>query len=291
MLRALSLLLVFSLAMPAHAAVPDDAETEAREVVAELGRLNGLALACRQAEVAVRAKRLMIDHVPKLREWGEIYETATNAAFLTPPGGCPDAATTRVQLEVVAVQLAKLLPASPPPVEASTPEAGIAPRYILEGPDGKAVMDSDFHGRFQLITFGYTYCPDVCPTTLVEMAQVLKALGDDAARIKPIFISVDPERDTPAVLRTYTAFFDQRILGLTGSPELIRRVADSFKVRYQKVQAPGASHYSIDHSASTYLLGPQGEFIAKFAYGTSAADVAVRVREAMQHAPARTQKE
>ena len=100
---------------------------------------------------------------------------------------------------------------------------GINPRYLLQHPNGRSITNEDFRGRFQLIAFGYTYCPDVCPTTLVEMATILKQLGDRAARLQAIFITVDPERDTAAVLKTYTEFFDTRILGLTGSPALLRR--------------------------------------------------------------------
>lgn len=158
--------------------------------------------------------------------------------------------------------------------------SGIVARYLLRDVNGRAVTEGDFAGRFQLITFGYTYCPDICPTTLVEMAEVLKRLGDGAARLQAIFVTVDPERDTPQVLTTYTAHFDARILGLTGSPELVKSAADRFKVRYEKVREPGApaDQYSIDHSAGMYLLGPDGAYAQKFAYGMPAAEVAERVR-------------
>lgn len=158
--------------------------------------------------------------------------------------------------------------------------AGIVARYLLRDVNGRAVTEGDFAGRFQLITFGYTYCPDICPTTLVEMADVLKRLGDGAARLQAIFVTVDPERDTPQVLTTYTAHFDARILGLTGSPELVKSAADRFKVRYEKVREPGApaDQYSVDHSAGMYLLGPDGAFAQKFAYGMPATEVAERVR-------------
>ena len=279
------LLLLAALAAAPAVRSDDAAETEARAVVAELGQLNGLALACREPELSGRAKRLMLDHVPKLRDWGELYENATQQAFLTPPGGCPETALLRVRIELAAARIARLLPASPKPVEAPAPERGIVPRYLLKDPNGRAVTDGDFRGRFQLISFGYTFCPDICPTTLVETAQVLKQLGDEAARVQPIFISLDPERDTPDLLKTYTAFFDSRILGLTGSPELVRKTAEHFKVRYEKVQPPGASHYSIDHSAGMYLLGPDGAFVAKLPYGTPMSELVARIREAFELAP------
>lgn len=145
---------------------------------------------------------------------------------------------------------------------------GIVPRYLLQDPNGRSVTSEDFRGRFQLIAFGYTYCPDICPTTLVEMAGILKNLGERAGRVQPIFISVDPERDSGQVLKTYTEFFDPRILGLTGSPALVRRAADNFRIRYAKVREPGAApdRYAVDHSAGLILLGPDGQFVKKFAF-------------------------
>jgi len=157
---------------------------------------------------------------------------------------------------------------------------GIIPRYLLQDPNGRSVTSEDFRGRFQLITFGYTYCPDICPTTLVEMAEILKQLGDNAARVQPIFISVDPERDTGKILRTYTEFFDPRILGLTASPALVRRTADNFRIRFAKVREPGAApdRYAVDHSAGMILLGPEGTFIKKFAFATPVTEISEQIR-------------
>jgi protein SCO1/2 len=157
--------------------------------------------------------------------------------------------------------------------------AGIVPRYLLQDPNGRSVSSDDFRGRFQLISFGYTYCPDVCPTTLVEMAAILKHLDGDAARVQAIFISVDPERDTGKVLKTYTEFFDPRILGLTGSPALVRRAADNFRTRYAKVREPGSENYAVDHSAGMILLGPDGSFIKKFAFATPVDDIVRQLGE------------
>ena len=162
---------------------------------------------------------------------------------------------------------------------------GINPRYLLQAPNGRSVTNEDFRGRFQLIAFGYTYCPDVCPTTLVEMAAILKQLGAQAGRLQPIFITVDPERDTAQVLKTYTEFFDPRILGLTGSPALVRRAADNFRIRYAKVREPGAENYAIDHSAGMILLGPDGEFIRKFAFATPVATISEEVAQILDAQP------
>lgn len=156
---------------------------------------------------------------------------------------------------------------------------GIVPRYLLQDPNGRSITSEDFRGRFQLISFGYTYCPDVCPTTLVEMAEILKQLGDRASQVQAIFISVDPERDTPKILKTYTEFFDPRILGLTASPALVRRAADNFRIRYAKVREPGAEpdRYAVDHSAGMFLIGPDGAYIRKFAFATPIAEISAQI--------------
>ncbi|PWB49862.1 MAG: SCO family protein [Nitrosomonadales bacterium] len=190
----------------------------------------------------------------------------------------------------LAVLIAVLAGISPAQAEApkaaaeEQPETGIVSRYLLMDDRGRAVTDQDFPGRFQLIAFGYTFCPDICPTTLAEMSLVMNRLGKQAERLQPLFVTVDPERDTPEVLRRYTAFFHPRIIGLSGSPELVRRVADHFKVRYEKHWEPGAAKdkYSVDHSAGMYLLGPDGRFLAKFAYATPPAEVAERIRHLME---------
>lgn len=155
----------------------------------------------------------------------------------------------------------------------------VSPRYLLMSPGGRAITSEDFRGRLQLVAFGFTSCPDVCPTTLLEMSHVLAALGARAQRVQPIFITVDPERDTAAVLGAYTESFDTRILGLTGSPDLVQRAAGSFGVQYKKVQEPGApvGVYTMDHSAGFYLLGPDGTLLRKFGYGASVAEMVERI--------------
>lgn len=158
---------------------------------------------------------------------------------------------------------------------------GINARYMLMDANGRAVSNEDFPGLFQLIAFGYTFCPDVCPTTLAEIAVIMEQLGATAERMQPLFITVDPERDTAAALRSYTEFFHPRIMGLSGSPDLIRRAADSFKVRYEKVRDPGAppEQYAVDHSAGIYLLGPDGRYIRKFAYAMPPAEIVRLINE------------
>lgn len=161
------------------------------------------------------------------------------------------------------------------------PQSRTLPELSLIDQDGQTVAVDQLKEQWSLLFFGYTFCPDICPTTLVEMAEILKQLGDDADRLQGIFVSVDPERDTPAALATYTRFFDPRIIGLTGSPALIQGVARNFKVRYAKVARDTGDPklYAVDHSAGLYLLGPDSRFIKKYGYGTPAQAIADELRD------------
>ena len=182
----------------------------------------------------------------------------------------------------MAPALAQVASSSGHLLEQEQPSA-ISPRYLLMNPQGRAVSNEDFRGRFQLITFGFVSCPDVCPTTLLQFRNILEALGDKAARLQPILVTVDPERDTGAILLEYTRAFDPRILGLTGSPELVRRAADNFRFKYEKVREPGAAPniYTMNHTAGMVLLDAEGRFVARFAYQTPAGEIAERIRLAM----------
>ena len=170
--------------------------------------------------------------------------------------------------------------AGPVWAQGAVTEAVVAPRYLLMAPNGRSVTSENFRGRLQLITFGFTSCPDVCPTTLLEMAHVLAALGAKAQQVQPIFITVDPQRDTAQVLGAYTAAFDARILGLTGPTALVQRAAASFKVKFERIQEPGAGPdvYTMDHSTGMFLLGPDGALVAKFVYGASVAEMTERIQ-------------
>ena len=249
--------------------------------VDRLGRLNGQALACRQMDISARAKGALMGAAPKTREVGERFEAATNRAFLS-PASCGDRKRLATEVDAAIVELRVAYPSVRHETAAEAVQsAEIVTRYLLVDHNGRTVSDQDFRGRFQLLTFGYTSCPDVCPTTLAEMAAILRELGDAAAKLQPLFITVDPERDTPALLKNYTAAFDERILGLSGSPEFIRRVADNYKVRFEKVREPGAApdHYAVDHTAGMYLLGPDGRFLAKYPYATPVRELAARIRD------------
>lgn len=149
---------------------------------------------------------------------------------------------------------------------------GLGGRFILTDHRGKTVTEQDMKGQYSLLFFGYTSCPDVCPTSLTVVTQALALLGERAAKVQPYFISVDPDRDTVKLLNGYVRYFDDRLIGLTGSSLMIRRVAEQFKVKYEKGQSdaddPGL--YVVDHTASLFLMAPDGSFVTKFAHGITA---------------------
>ncbi|MCP1470124.1 protein SCO1/2 [Sphingobium sp. OAS761] len=144
--------------------------------------------------------------------------------------------------------------------------ARIGGAFTLTDQDGKPAAWDDFKGRYRLVYFGYTYCPDVCPVDLQKIMQGFarfeKRAPERAAKVQPMLISVDPVRDTPAVLKTYVAAFHPRLIGLTGSPEQIAAVAKDFAVVYGREDAGGASDYLVSHSRTPYLFDPAGKPIA-----------------------------
>jgi cytochrome oxidase Cu insertion factor (SCO1/SenC/PrrC family) len=135
---------------------------------------------------------------------------------------------------------------------------------------GKKRTDADFRGKLLIIFFGYTYCPDICPTELLEISLAVDKLGAAGDEVQPLFISVDPERDTPAVLAQYVSSFHPRLIGLTGTPEQIRTVANSYKAYYAKYTPPDGGVYLIDHTGFTYLMDRAGKYLGFFPPGTSA---------------------
>ena len=154
---------------------------------------------------------------------------------------------------------------------------GLRGRFILTDHNGKIFTEQDMQGKYALIFFGYTHCPDVCPTSLAVLTQALKRLGEQSDKgqvdkIIPYFITVDPQRDTAKILNDYVKYFDQRMVGLTGSEQMIKRVVDQFKAKYQKEEIEDEQDpllYTMDHTASLYLMAPDGRFITKFAHGIS----------------------
>lgn len=144
--------------------------------------------------------------------------------------------------------------------------ARIGAPFTLTNQDGKKVRWDDFKGKYRLVYFGYSYCPDVCPVDLQHIMQAFarfeKADAARAAKVQPIFITLDPERDTPQVLKTYVAAFHPRLIGLTGTPDEIAKVARDFVVLYNKEEQKGGSSYLVSHSRTPYLFGPDGQPVA-----------------------------
>jgi protein SCO1 len=141
--------------------------------------------------------------------------------------------------------------------------AAIGGPFKLVDDNGKTITDQDFKGHPFLVFFGYTHCPDICPTTLFELSEVLHALGPDANRMSTLFISVDPERDTPAVMKNYLSSFDPHLRGATGKLAAVEAVEKEYRVYAKKVPT-GNGDYSMDHSALVYLMDKQGRFVAPF---------------------------
>ncbi|MEP7173184.1 MAG: SCO family protein [Aestuariivirga sp.] len=153
--------------------------------------------------------------------------------------------------------------------------------FTLTDQNGRKVTEKDFLGKYMLVFFGYTYCPDVCPTELQVMSAALDSLGAKADAIQPVFISVDPERDTPEILKQYVGNFHPRLMGLTGTPAEIVSVAKTYRVFFSKVENSGSDTYLMDHSTIMYLMDPQGRFLKHFTYTNDAAALAKGLEEAM----------
>lgn len=174
------------------------------------------------------------------------------------------------------------IPEQPTPLTSQQIQVG-GP-FTLLAHTGKAISDDDFRGRYMLVFFGYTFCPDVCPTALNEMAMTLDALGNDAEIVQPLFITIDPQRDTPEVLAEYVAAFDRRIIGLTGTAQQIASAAKAYHTYYAKAEIDGSSgdNYFMDHSAFIYLMGPDGRFLTALPYHETADQIARTIRSYIQ---------
>jgi|HubBroStandDraft_6_1064221.scaffolds.fasta_scaffold624912_1 cytochrome oxidase Cu insertion factor (SCO1/SenC/PrrC family) len=149
------------------------------------------------------------------------------------------------------------------------PSNAIGGPFTLTAAGGQRLTDQAFRGKWMLVYFGYSSCPDVCPTTLAEIAETLDRLGPLSARLQPLFITVDPERDTPEVIDAYVKAFDARIVGLAGTAAEIRQVAKAYRVHYARKDAPDGNRraYLMEHSAFVYLMGPDGTYVTLFAPG------------------------
>jgi protein SCO1/2 len=160
----------------------------------------------------------------------------------------------------------------------------IGGRFELVDQEGRKFTEENLKGKFSLVYFGYTYCPDVCPTELQTMTEALERLGPLAQRIRPVMISVDPERDTPEVLKDYLSNFYPGFVGLTGTPAQVRQAAEAFRVFYRKVkgvEGGAGDEYLMDHSSIVYLMDPEGRYLTHFAYGMPPDRMAEGIRRAI----------
>lgn len=188
------------------------------------------------------------------------------------------------------------------PADGAFPEPGTVPiggPFTLMDHQGRTVTEQDFDNRYLLVFFGFSHCPDICPTTLADIAGTLDMLGGDADAVQPLFVSLDPERDTPKRLAEYVAAFHPRIVGLTGTPEQIAAVAGKYRVFYEKIgseqyfdedseggdadaiKTPIEEDYMISHQGNTYLMSPDSEYLAHFSYGTKPEEMAETIKAAI----------
>lgn len=157
-------------------------------------------------------------------------------------------------------------------------ELAIGGPFTLVNQDGKTVTDADFRGRWLLVYFGFTYCPDICPTSLARNSDAIELLGEKGEKITPVLISIDPERDTPEKMKEYVHFFHPRMVGLTGTPPQIAAVAKEYRVFYMKAPGDQPDSYVVDHSSLTYLIDPGGTFVQFFSGQASPQEVADKLK-------------
>ena len=156
--------------------------------------------------------------------------------------------------------------------------------FELVDMNGRKFTEENLKGKYTLLYFGYTFCPDICPTELTIIAETLDRLGDLRKQFRVVMVSVDPERDTPEVLKEYMSNFGPEFIGLTGTPEQIRKMAKQWRAYYRKVPDENGEGYSMDHSAVTYLLDKNGKYLRHFAYGTPPERMAKGILEAIRRA-------
>ena len=154
--------------------------------------------------------------------------------------------------------------------------------FQLTDHNGKPRTLADYRGKAVVLFFGYTQCPDVCPTTLSELADVMKRLGPDAERVQVLFVTIDPARDTPELLSKYVPAFDPRFIGLYGNAEATSRTAKEFKILYQKQPGPTPGTYTMDHSAGTFIFDPSGKLRVYVGYGQGPDVFAHDIRELLK---------
>ncbi len=154
--------------------------------------------------------------------------------------------------------------------------------FELTDHTGAQFTRDDLAGDYALIYFGYTFCPDVCPTELGLMAEAIDLLEGDGERVRPVMITIDPERDTPDVLSEYVPLFHERLVGLTGTEQEVRDVATKYRVFYRRFEDPSYTYYLMDHTSFVYLLSPTGEIASMFRYQTPPEEMVATIRQHMR---------
>ena len=161
-------------------------------------------------------------------------------------------------------------------------QATIGGPFALTDHNGRRVSEADFRGRHMLVFFGFTHCPDVCPSALQVASAAIDKLGARAAGLTPVFISLDPERDTPAQMKSYVSSFHKSFVGLTGSPEEVAAVAKAYRVYFARTKDPkSTAGYTIDHTSIIYLMGPDGTFLTHFTHATPVDTIATALAKYM----------
>ncbi|MGB0570848.1 MAG: SCO family protein [Alphaproteobacteria bacterium] len=170
----------------------------------------------------------------------------------------------------------------------SAPVGGMVVNVNIGGPfdlidhTGARMSDEALRGKYALIYFGYTFCPDVCPTELGEIAVALDELGEAGEQVTPVMITIDPERDTPEILAEYVPLFHDRLIGLTGTDAEIKDVAEKYRVFYRRFEDPSFTYYLMDHTSFVYLVDPKGAVASMFRYGTPPEEMAGAIRQHMR---------
>lgn len=200
-----------------------------------------------------------------------LAETLQAAAYQIKAGGAMNSNLSRIATALAAALILSSCGGASQPGEPPLAGARVGGPFALTDQNGKTVRDVDFAGKYRLVYFGYTFCPDVCPNDMLKVTSVMRGLDKSdpaiAAKLVPIFITVDPARDTPKELKQFASNFDSRLVALTGTPDAIAAVAKAYAVPFsaQEPKSPGAG-YLVDHGTITYLMGPKGEPIAPLSH-------------------------
>ncbi len=152
-------------------------------------------------------------------------------------------------------------------------DAAIGGDFTLTDADGNVVTQERLKGQHSLVYFGFTFCPDICPTSLLTITQALQGLGTLGDKVLPVFITVDPERDTPAKIKDYIANFHPNMIGLTGTPEQVAKAAKAYKIYYALHKEDDPKNYVVDHSGYMYLMNPDGQYVTHFSHDDSAESI------------------